>query len=221
MTAVSGEIKPAPRKRPQRRRLQNPNPAMRVRLMEAAAELLRRQGLGQLRIEELAREANVSVGTVYLYFDGKDDLFIQLVKEFTERLRQRMSDADGGEGPALERLSRRLAAYLDFVEDNMDGFLHFRKGGALDTNLGPLELWALDVHADDVRPLLEEAIAAGEIAPADPGLLSQALVGVIQHIAAHWGETGARQPREEIEHFLRVYTTFGLNPAGDRTGGAA
>lgn len=217
MAKASNELKAAVRPRA-RRQLQNPNPQMRARLMDAAAELIREGGLGELRIEDLARRADVSVGTVYLYFDGKSDLFVQLVREFTDRLRRRLDEADGGTGPTFERLSRRLSAYLDFVGENMAGFLHFRNGGAIDTNVGPLAAWALDCHAADLQPLLQTAIDRGEIAPTDPALLAQALVGVIQHLAAHWGERGSERSRDEIEKFLLAFTTLGINPVDGRAG---
>ena len=45
---------------------------------------------------------SISVGTFYLYFGGKDDLFVQLVLEYTNRLRA--SSASAGSGAPFQVL---------------------------------------------------------------------------------------------------------------------
>lgn len=210
------QLRPVPRRSTDRRRLQNPNPLTRVRLMDAAAELLRECRFLELRVEDVARRAGTSVGTFYLYFDDKQDLFVALVREFSERLRQRLAQADPGEGPIPARLAARLSAYLDFVGENPAGFLHYRDGGAIDTNLGPLATWATTCHALDLRPLLTEGIARGQVAPANPDLLGQALVGLIQHMAGYWADHPGRHPREEIERFLNGFIAFGMDTGAGR-----
>lgn len=217
------QLKPAVRRPADRRRLQNPNPQMRVRLMDAAAELLRECRFPELRVEDVARRAGASVGTFYLYFDDKQDLFLQLVREFSERLRQRLNQADPGAGSIRVRLAKRLSAYLDFVSENPGGFLHYRDGGAIDTNLGPLATWAATSHAVDLRPILAQGIASGELRPTDPELLSHALTGLIQHLAGHWLEHPGAHSREEIELFLMNLIAFGIdagaaNAVGHRGG---
>lgn len=208
-------IRFAGRRRPERRRLQNPNPQTRMRLMEASAGLLRECRFADLRVEDVAQRAGVSVGTFYLYFDGKHDLFVELVREFSERLRRRLADADSGKGPVRIRLMQRLSAYLDFVSENPAGFLHYRDGGAIDTNLGPLATWATKLHAADLEQLVADGIASGELVDGDPQLLSQALVGVIQHIAAHWVEHPHQHSREEIEFFLNAFIAYGIDAGSD------
>lgn len=210
-------IHAATRRPAQRRQLRNPNPEMRARLLTAAADQIRESGYNNLRIEDIAERAGVSVGTFYLYFEGKQVLFVELVREFSERLRHRLAEADGGHGSIRERMARRLLAYLDFVEDNMPAFLHYRDGGAIDTNVGPLATWATKVHAADLRPLVAEGMAAGEILPSDPELLSQALIGLIQHMAGYWAENPRQYSRVEIERFLLAFISAGIGvdrPAG-------
>lgn len=206
-------IHAAVRRPTQRRQLRNPNPKMRARLLAAAACQIRDRGYANLRVEDVAERAGVSIGTFYLYFEGKQDLFVELVREFSEQLRRRLAEADGGEGTLRDRMIRRLSAYLDFVGENMPAFLHYRDGGAIDTNLGPLATWAIKVHAADLRPLLAEGMAAGVLPPTDPELLSQALIGLTQHLAGYWAEYRDRYSREAIEEFLLAFITSGIDVA--------
>ena len=64
-------------------------------LATAALELFVERGFAATRLDDVARRAGVSKGTLYLYFDSKDDLFKAIVREgivsryveFEERMR--------------------------------------------------------------------------------------------------------------------------------------
>ena len=49
------------------------------RIIEASEQLFRNQGYEETKIEAIAREAGVSVGTVYNYFETKSDIVMTLV----------------------------------------------------------------------------------------------------------------------------------------------
>lgn len=193
-----------------RRRPRTPNPETRRRLLAAAGEIISAGGFPKLRIEELAEKAGVSVGTFYLYFEGKADLFTQLVVTITERLRERIEVVSSGDAPILERLGRALDAYLDVVEEGGEGFLYFRDAGSVHTAVGSLTTWTFRQHAEWLRPLLEEAMRAGEIRDEDPEILAQASVGLVHHMAGYWLENRERVSREELRAFLLRFAAGGV-----------
>ena len=180
--------------------------------MEAAAALIRKDGVPSLRIEEIAERAGLSVGTFYLYFDGKADLFVNLVVDYTERLQERLRAAYESEGNAIERLQRALDAYLDFVSDHESGFLYFRNAGTVDTTVGSISSWAFSVHAEDLKPVLREAMESGQIRDVDPELAAQTILGLHQHVAGYWLENKDRVSREEVREFLASFVAVGLAP---------
>lgn len=195
-----------------RRQLQTPNEEVRDRILDAAAQLIAQGGFPALRIDELAEKAEISVGTFYLYFEGKDDLFVQLVDSFTEQLRERFRVAGEGGGSVVERLGHLLDAYLDFVEENRRGFQYFRDSGVVETTGGRLSSWAMGVHAQDLRPLLEEGMAAGELRPMDGDLLSHAIVGLLQHMAGVWLDHPGDVTRDQLRAFVDGLIAFGIRP---------
>lgn len=207
------EIKPARGPARIRRKLQTPNPEVRQRIMSAAIELIREHGFPELRIEEIVERAGLSVGTFYLYFESKADLFVALVTEYTEQLQARMKAAYESDGPVPVRIARGLDVYLDFIEQNEKGFLYFaRTADSINTSAGRLSAWAFKVHADNLQPLLEEAIAAGQMKDLDPELAAQALVGLTQHMAAYWLENRQRYSRKQLRDFLIRATSSALAP---------
>lgn len=203
-------IKPIPAAKRPRRRPRTPNPEVRTRLLVAAGELINESGYPGLRVDQVAERAGLSVGTFYLYFDGKADLFASLVVELTGRLRTRLRAAYGAGGTAPERLERALDAYLDFVERNTKAFLYFRDAGTIHTTVGNLNTWAFAQHADDLRPVLEDGMAQGELREADAPLLAQALVGLMQHLAGFWIENRDLHTRDDVKGLLMSMGMRGL-----------
>jgi len=59
----SEDLRPIRRPRRPRKRPRTPNPEVRRRLMVAASELIHEQGVPQLRVEDVAARADLSVGT--------------------------------------------------------------------------------------------------------------------------------------------------------------
>lgn len=209
-TQAMDDLRPLRSPRRPRKRPRTPNPEARSRLLDAANALIADQGVPRLRVEDVAQRAGLSVGTFYLYFESKKDLFTQLVVEHTRRLRERMRAAYAGPGSLEERIAASLDAYLDHVEENAKGFLYFRDAGTIQTTGGSLSSWAIRQHVEDLRPLLEEGMASGEFRPQPAELAAQAIVGLVQHMAGYWLEHREACSREELKRLLLRLTGVGL-----------
>jgi AcrR family transcriptional regulator len=71
----------------------------------------------------VAREAEVAVGTIYLYFSSRDDLYLSLVVERAERLRSRYLEIQSRGLAPLDELRAVAGAYLDHLHDSREIFL--------------------------------------------------------------------------------------------------
>jgi AcrR family transcriptional regulator len=79
----------------------------REQLLDAAEEIFGRKGYHETTLKEVAELAEFSVGSVYSFFDNKDDLFRQIFVRRGEQFMPEMRAVLAGEsGPPLERLHR-------------------------------------------------------------------------------------------------------------------
>lgn len=84
--------------------------AKRERLLEAARAEFSRTAYGETSINRIIRQAGIPRGSFYMYFHGKDDLFLYMMRAYGERLEQRM-------GELLEQSGGDLfAAFLALFE---------------------------------------------------------------------------------------------------------
>ncbi len=72
-------------------------------ILDAALDLFVEKGFAATRLEDVAQRAGVSKGTVYLYFDSKEDLFKAVIRSGMVR--------------AIEEAERRVAAYPGSASD--------------------------------------------------------------------------------------------------------
>jgi AcrR family transcriptional regulator len=89
----------------------------RTVILEATIQVLRERGLSGLKVEEVAKRAEVGKGTVYLYFEHKQDLLKALVEHHTMRFYADAAAITELDLPFPERLQKLLERRLSFVDE--------------------------------------------------------------------------------------------------------
>jgi len=83
------------------------------RILEAAVKVFAEQGFYQSTISQIAREAGVADGTIYLYFKNKDDILVQFfsykAKQVFDLFREEVSMAEN----SVEKLRNLIRRHLD------------------------------------------------------------------------------------------------------------
>lgn len=113
--------------------MQKPNPIKRRRILDAAAALFARQPYHDVRLEDVAAEAKVGKGTIYIYFPGKDELYLCLIDEGFARLVAELEQREQGrQGSARAALQRILAALVHFAVEHphLSELMRSSAGGA-------------------------------------------------------------------------------------------
>ncbi len=87
-------------------------------IREAATEVFAEKGFHQARVSDIARQAGVADGTIYLYFRNKEDLLLNIFEDAMERLATELAEAlDGVEDP-LERIRVFARNHFSQVRDH-------------------------------------------------------------------------------------------------------
>jgi len=92
-------------------------------ILAAAARVFAKHGLEGATIEMVAREAEVAVGTIYLYYSSRDDLYLNLVAERGAQLRARYLEIFARGLEPLDELKAIASAYLDYLRESRELFL--------------------------------------------------------------------------------------------------
>ena len=85
------------------RRTRPPRNATAESLLDAAERLLVETGHAGISTRRLAEEAGANQGLVHYYFGSMDELFVQVLERFTERLVARQQAMYGADVPFIEK----------------------------------------------------------------------------------------------------------------------
>lgn len=97
-------------------------------ILEAAENVIFSKGLDQATMDEIADEAELSKGTLYLYFKNKNDLYLAICERGSAMLNQRLSKVITRDEPGIELIRHLGEAYIDFVKtypNYFNAFLYY------------------------------------------------------------------------------------------------
>ena len=144
----------------------------RASILDAATRLILRDGATGLTMEDIAAEAGVARGTLYLYFDSVDGITGALRDRYAQALTRDLEPllATGGSGSRLRRLDIFIAALARALADHQE--LHH----ALFTHTGAAEDPLTAAFRALLRRFINDGRDAGEFPVPDPGLTTSFLL---------------------------------------------
>lgn len=88
----------------------------RARILESAERVFASKGFFGSKVADIAAEAGVADGTIYLYFRSKDDLLISVFEEQMAKVNEALQTAIRGVKDAAEKLRRLIRTWVGLVE---------------------------------------------------------------------------------------------------------
>ncbi len=101
------------------RTLDDKNPKYH-RILEAAVKVFARKGFSFATISEVAKEAGVADGTIYLYFKSKDDILLHFFSFKAQQVFDRFREAVACGPDAVAKLRRLVGAHLSEFQKDPD-----------------------------------------------------------------------------------------------------
>lgn len=161
-------------------------------ICDAALEVFAEKGFAAARLEEIARRAGVSKGTLYLYFGSKEELFRAVVRDTVapniDTVRTMVESIDLPFADVVRMFLPRLAAITT----------HVRVGAVAKMVIGEsrnfpelARVWHDEVVSralDLIAGLIQRAQAKGEVRPGEPRLHAFTLMGPML-MGILWRET--------------------------------
>jgi len=106
---------------PRKQRLRDKHPDRYAEIIRVATRVLATEGYTVANVNRVAEEAGVGVGTLYNYFDDKDDLFLTCVEAAAATdLKTKAARVDTS-APALEMLRTIIRVDLELMQIDPDG----------------------------------------------------------------------------------------------------
>ena len=176
-------------------------------ILKAARRLFFEKGFKTVTVESIARKAELSKGSIYLYYNSKEEIYTQILLIDIDKFHEKISDLPRHSASASEALVKLAGIYVDFFLNDRELFrilMTFMLHTA-DMNL-PEDLQAHIVKTTNqtigiIEQIFRCGIERGEFpSTINLRLLRNALWGLLNGIISLHLFTGLESKRAEVIH---------------------
>jgi TetR/AcrR family transcriptional regulator len=140
-------------------------------LLAAALELFVEKGYAGTRVEEVAKRAGVSKGTLFLYFSSKEELFKAVVREnISGRFSEWTAELESYDGSSADLLRYCLEVWWERVGSTQASCipkLMMSEGSNFPELAAFYELEVIRPGDELIRRIIQRGVARGEFRPLD------------------------------------------------------
>jgi AcrR family transcriptional regulator len=147
-------------------------------ILEAAAAVFSQTGFSAARMEDIAEEAGLSKGTLYLYFKSKDELKTELMRHYFSVDSEELKALETAKGTAMARLLLYVDASLERFAQIADLFPIINEFYAVAARSDEVrEFFAGTLHSyrESTRAIIQQGIDRGEFSAGDANQITTAL----------------------------------------------
>lgn len=168
----------------------------RLEIMQAALRLFARDGFVQTTMADIAREADFSVGALYLHFPNKDGLLAAIFEHQTEMLIGVIANAAERDRPPLPRLRGVVEDVMTHFVANKDFFVVYRRATLSNMPGPPLDVVASkrECAHSYMRAIITEAVECCDLSGASADDLLVATHALIETFLHQMIDEPTRNP---------------------------
>lgn len=183
--------------------------ATRRKLLEAAEEVFAGVGYHEASIVKITERAGIGLGTFYLYFDSKQQIFEELVVDLNRRVRHSMAEAMEGAKSRIDAERAGFEGFFRFTAAHPALYRVVREAEFVSPEMLRLHYTRI---VDGYEAGLRAAQQDGDVDDAlDPEVTAWALMGAGELIGMRFllwerddaGTPPAAMPPEIIDHMMR------------------
>ena len=181
------------------------------RIIEAATKVFARNGFYQSKISEIAKEANVADGTIYIYFENKDDILISLFEEQMKIVLDNMALQIAEIEDPAEKLEKFASTHLGLIEMNKDMAeiiqVELRQSGKfMKEYKNERFLEYLDIIGNIISEGQKKGLFKQDVIP---GVAKRAFFGALDEVSRFWVLSSRKQ--YDIKTVAKQISGFFLN----------
>lgn len=181
--------------------------ATREKLLQAAEKEFGARGFHAVAINDLTRTAGVALGTFYVYFDSKEEIFRALVKYMSDLTRTWVGQRVAGATDRISAERQGLEAYIEFA----------RQHKGIYRIISEAEFVAPDAYvkhyerfAAAYRKNLSEAASKGDIRQGDFELWAWAIMGMAVFLGMRYAEWDDSRSGSEVAEGMADLVAHGI-----------
>ena len=171
-------------------------------LLSAARSVFSRKGFHNATIDDIAQEAGVAKGTVYLYFKSKQDIYLGALRDGIQTLLQEMRAETDVDGAAEAKLRKIIAVKLAYFDKHREFFQIFQSElGRVEKTMSECKDLYFD-QANIIEKVLRQGLKEGRLQKINTKKTAFALADLTRGIAIQRIFGWSKTPLEDEVEFI-------------------
>jgi TetR/AcrR family fatty acid metabolism transcriptional regulator len=169
-------------------------------IIRAAANLFSKKSYHDVTMDDIAEKVGVAKGTIYLYFDSKEKLYLEIMEETYEEIESILEKETAKGDPAPVKLKKVLALIFKFYLQNLDvlRILSRDETHLIREHYEFTEHWRLR-RIKLYQKILEKGINEGSFRPSNTELTALIIFGLVRSVMFYYkGEKSAESIADEV-----------------------
>ncbi|MDR5652813.1 TetR/AcrR family transcriptional regulator [Ruixingdingia sedimenti] len=185
--------------------------ARRETLLRSAERVIGEKGFAAASIADITRDCGAALGTFYIYFTSKEDVFRELVGMMGSLTRRMMTEAVQDAPNRLEAERLGLRAFLAFVAERPSLYRIVEEARFVDPDAYRAYFTGF---ASAYATHLEKAVAKGDIRPGDAEVRAWALMGMAKSLGDRFVMAAEKPDLDRVTDEAFAMIRDGLAPGG-------
>ena len=187
-------------------------------IAEAAMQLFSSSSFEAVTVEDIARQAEFGKGTLYLYFDSKEEILIYIISHSIEELAEKISVLFAREADVREALNQYMSLQYDFYRKYHYMFISLmrrKSEGTLNIDQLVGSMCKLDAITELVAGLLERGTREGIFAAVDSHKLARVIKNILKGFSLEALERGVIDGEKDLE-LIKMVLAYGIIAGGEK-----
>ena len=157
-------------------------------ILEAAIKVFARQGFHQSTVAQIAKEAGVADGTIYLYFKNKDDILVQFFNYKTKQVFDSFRAEVARTESSLDKLRYLIRRHLEEFQRNREMAVVYQVETHQNSRLAEPQIREMSkMYRDIISEIVEKGQQEGAIRKdLYVGLVKRFIIGAVDEVINTW-----------------------------------
>jgi TetR/AcrR family fatty acid metabolism transcriptional regulator len=157
-------------------------------ILEAAIKVFARLGFHQSTVAQIAKEAGVADGTIYLYFKNKDDILVQFFNYKTKQVFDSFRTEVARAKSSLDKLRYLIRRHLEEFQQNREMAVVYQVETHQNSRLAEPQIREMSkMYRDIISEIVEQGQQEGSIRKdLYVGLVKRFIIGAVDEVINTW-----------------------------------